>query len=145
MNINLKIVNPEKLGNKKLSISLIALLIISEILFLYIFFSFSKSLGLILIFVSVIVFYFLLEFFNKILSSEDLFLEAQGSKLIVRGEKGTREFDLKICKLEYHSDKDEWLSLRCSNGQSHDWVLVRPVSKEAFEFVNQVNFALLQK
>ena len=138
MKIDIKISNPNNPGPEKINVFLIILLIVFEMIALFIFFTSSKLFGSISFILVLILFFILISFLNKLFYLDTLKLEIKNSKLFVTLKNVTNEFDLKSCNLEYHSDKDEWISLKCNNGQSYDWTLVRPVSKEVVKFVNEV-------
>ncbi len=138
MRVDIRISNPRKSGSERINVLLIVLLLICEAVSLFVFFAFSKLLGSISLIMILVLFFILIGFLNKFFYIDILRLEIIDSKLFVTLNNGTNEFDLKFCKLAYHLDKDEWISLDYKD-RVYSWTLVKPVTKETISFIHGLN------
>lgn len=121
-----------------INVSLILTLCISAVVCVYLFIinpSLKTILYFILLFFS---FVFLLETANEYLNTEIIKFEIfENNFIIIRG-RTVNKFDIKECKVEYHVDKTDWLSLDCK-GQSFTFNLVRYSKKDLFDFIKYLN------
>ncbi len=137
MSLNIKVYGEQDGREKGINALLIGILILWEIVCIVVFVAGARTLAVGLFLASFVLFFVFVEYINRLRSIRVVSFEIKNPKLVVTSQESTREFELKSCKLQYHEDKDTWISLDC-DGQSLSWTLVKPVSKEVLGFINKV-------